>query len=296
MSSTSNKPVPNYVKFVIGGLSGMSATMFVQPLDLVKTRMQISGEGGSAKLYKNSFEAVTTILRTEGVTGIYAGLSAGLLRQATYTTSRMGIYQSLSDHFSNNNAVSLGFLQKASIGVFSGGVAAFFGTPTEVALIRMSTDGKLPAAERRGYKNAFDAIFRIAKEEKVTALWNGAGPTVIRAMVVNGAQLASYSQAKENLLATNYLKEGILLHFCASMISGLITTIASMPVDIVKTRVQRSSQPTNAGKVFGNIIKNEGILSLWKGFTPYYARLGPHTVLTFIFLEQFNQIYKKYLA
>jgi len=33
-----------------------------------------------------------------------------------------------------------------------------------------------------------------------------------------------------------YFKENILLHFIASMISGLITTAASMPVDIAKTR------------------------------------------------------------
>lgn len=36
---------------------------------------------------------------------------------------------------------------------------------------RMSTDGKLPVDKRKGYSNAFNAIFRIAKEEKVTALW-----------------------------------------------------------------------------------------------------------------------------
>ena len=64
-------------------------------------------------------------------------------------------------------------------------------------------------------------------------------------MVVNGAQLASYSQAKEVIVQNGYLDEGIRLHFCASMISGLLTTIASMPVDIVKTRVQKSSGHTN---------------------------------------------------
>jgi len=248
MSSTTQSQqvlVPNYAKFAMGGLAGMSATLFVQPLDLIKNRMQLSGEGGKAKMYNNSFHAATTIIRTEGVTGIYAGLSAGLLRQATYTTARMGIYNSLLDHFSENNTKHMGFFQKAGLGIFSGGVAAFIGTPTEVALIRLSTDGNLPAGERRGYKNAFDAIFRIAKEEKVTALWKGAAPTVLRAMVVNGAQLASYSQAKENLVATKYFQEGILLHFCASMISGLVTTVASMPVDIVKTRVQRSSRKIN---------------------------------------------------
>merc|ERR1712127_630435 len=162
--------------------------MFVQPLDLVKNRMQISGEGGSKKLYKNSFDAFKTIIRNEGVKGIYTGLSAGLLRQATYTTTQMGIFSSLIEKYSKNGTVPLNFFQKAAIGLFSGGVAAFVGTPTEVALIRLSTDGQLPVDQRRGYKNAFDAIFRIAREEKVTTLWKGAAPTVIRAMVVNGAQ------------------------------------------------------------------------------------------------------------
>ena len=159
----------------------------------------------------------------------------------------------------------------------------------------MTADGKLPPAERRGYKNVFNALVRITKEESLGTLWKGATPTVMRAMVVNGAQLASYSQAKEQLLTYSFFQEGVFLHFCASMISGLVTTIASMPVDIVKTRVQKASGNTNALNIFFDVVKKEGVLSLWKGFTPYYARLGPHTVLTFIFLEQFNVLYKKYL-
>lgn len=47
-----------------------------------------------------------------------------------------------------------------------------------------------------------------------------------------------------------------------------------------------------AGDVLRRVINNEGFFSLWKGFTPYYFRLGPHTVLTFIFLEQMNKSYK----
>lgn len=47
--------------------------------------------------------------------------------------------------------------------------------------------------------------------------------------------------------------------------------------------------------VLGKILKNEGVFALWKGFFPYYFRLGPHTVLTFIFLEQMNGAYNKYV-
>lgn len=46
--------------------------------------------------------------------------------------------------------------------------------------------------------------------------------------------------------------------------------------------------------VLVKVIRYEGFFSLWKGFTPYYARLGPHTVLTFIFLEQMNKYYRKF--
>lgn len=46
--------------------------------------------------------------------------------------------------------------------------------------------------------------------------------------------------------------------------------------------------------VFVRVIRQEGIFALWKGFTPYYFRLGPHTVLTFIFLEQFQKLAKNF--
>lgn len=47
--------------------------------------------------------------------------------------------------------------------------------------------------------------------------------------------------------------------------------------------------------VLTKVVRNEGVFALWKGFTPYYARLGPHTVLTFIFLEQLNSAYNTYV-
>lgn len=77
----------------------MGATTFVQPLDLVKNRMQLSGAGGGKKEYKNTFDALSKILKAEGVTGIYKGLGAGFMRQATYTTTRLGVYTGLNDSY-----------------------------------------------------------------------------------------------------------------------------------------------------------------------------------------------------
>lgn len=301
MSEEKVKTIPNSIKFLFGGLAGMGGTCVVQPLDLVKNRMQLSGEGGTAREYKTSLHAIRGIIQKEGVLAMYTGLSAGLLRQATYTTTRLGIYTWLFEKFSGKDGKPPGFFMKAALGMTAGMAGAFVGTPAEVALIRMTADGRLPLAERRNYKNVFDSLFRIVKEEGVLTLWRGAIPTMGRAMVVNAAQLASYSQAKQLLLDSGYFRDNVFLHFCASMISGLVTTAASMPVDIAKTRIQNMKtidgkpEYTGAVDVLAKVVRKEGFFSLWKGFTPYYARLGPHTVLTFIFLEQMNYMYKKYV-
>ncbi|CAJ0951456.1 unnamed protein product, partial [Mesorhabditis belari] len=294
------KTIPNAVKFAFGGLAGMGATVFVQPLDLVKNRMQMSGIGGKSE-YTSSAHAIKSIMKNEGLFALYNGLSAGLLRQATYTTTRLGVYTWLFEMVSSKSTTAPSFFTKAGIGMAAGAVGSFVGTPAELALIRMTSDGRLPVEQRRNYKSVFDALFRTVKEEGVLTLWRGCGPTVMRAMVVNAAQLATYSQAKQAFLDSGYVQDGIFCHFLASMLSGLATTIASMPVDIAKTRIQSmriidgKPEYKNAFDVWGKVIKNEGVLALWKGFTPYYFRLGPHTVITFIFLEQLNTAYYKYV-
>lgn len=66
-------------------------------MDVLKNRMQVSGIGTKVKEYKTSFHAASAILKNEGVTALYAGLSAGLLRQATYTTTRLGVFNVLTE-------------------------------------------------------------------------------------------------------------------------------------------------------------------------------------------------------
>lgn len=310
MSQPSNPPksdapakkAPPYMKYILGGSSGMGATLFVQPLDLVKSRMQIAGAGSGKKEYRNSFHCLQSVISKEGPLAIYKGLSAALLRQATYTTGRLGVYTNLNEEYRNRYGGNPNLISSMVMGVIAGAIGAFIGTPAEVALIRMTADGRLPEAERRNYKGVFNALGRMTREEGILALWRGCIPTMGRAMVVNMTQLASYSQFKSYFRnGPLKMEEGIFLHFCASMLSGLLTTIASMPLDIAKTRIQNmksiDGKPEYRGTtdVLVRVIRHEGVFALWKGFTPYYFRLGPHTVLTFIILEQLNSNYNKYV-
>ncbi|EPB66419.1 hypothetical protein ANCCEY_14492 [Ancylostoma ceylanicum] len=43
--------------------------------------------------------------------------------------------------------------------------------------------------------------------------------------------------------------------------------------------------------VFLKVLRKEGVFAFWKGFTPYFLRMGPYTVLSFMFLEQLNAAY-----
>lgn len=73
----------------------MIAISIVQPSDLVKTRMQLMKEEKNV-----SFLGVAkSILANEGVRGFYKGLTAALLRQATYTTGRLGVFNGLMDMY-----------------------------------------------------------------------------------------------------------------------------------------------------------------------------------------------------
>jgi len=71
------------------------------------------------------------------------------------------------------------------------------GNPADLALVRIQADSTLPVEERRGYKNVFDAFYKIVKDEGVAALWRGSTPTVIRAIVINVAMLGPYDEIKE---------------------------------------------------------------------------------------------------
>ena len=83
--------------------------------------------------------------------------------ESCYFTSFAGIYTWLFENLSGKDGAPPGFFVKAGIGMAAGCCGAFVGTPAEVALIRMTSDGNLPASQRRNYKNAFEALVRISE-------------------------------------------------------------------------------------------------------------------------------------
>ena len=166
----------------------------------------------------------------------------------------------------------------------------------------MQADGRLPVDKRRGYTNVFNALVRIAREEGPLTYWRGATPTVSRAIVVSVTQLATYDQFKSILKQQAGFVEGLPLHFSASLLSGLVYSFASLPLDTAKTRMQNQRPVdgkllyTSTLQTMAGIAREEGLSSLWKGFTAYFARGGGHTIGMFIFLEKYRVLVEQYYA
>jgi solute carrier family 25 (mitochondrial oxoglutarate transporter), member 11 len=182
------------------------------------------------------------------------------------------------------------------IGLVAGGIASFVSNPIEISMVRLYIDGSLPAAQRRGYRNIFDALATITRDEGTRTLWRGAQPTVLRSMVVNAVQLGVYDQAKETL-ATHTGVEGVPLHLAASTLSGFCYSITTLPIDNCKSKMQAqhaapdgSLAYTSIPQAIVRVARTEGAAALWAGFLPYFCRCAGHTVGMFLAYEQIKKV------
>ena len=263
----------------------MTATTVIQPIDMVKVRLQLAGEGARNTARPTPLQITREIIADGKVLDLYNGLSAGLLRQAVYTTARLGFFDSFMNALTARaqaKGEGIGFKERAAAGLTAGGLAAMIGNPADLALIRMQSDGLKPKPERANYRSVIDALTRISKAEGVGALWAGAFPTVVRAMALNFGQLAFFSEAKMQLKAKTELSARTQT-LSASAIAGFFASFFSLPFDFVKTRLQKQSRGPD-GKFpyqsmvdcFRKVAKEEGLLRFYRGFGTYYVRIAPH--------------------
>lgn len=276
--------------FVNGGLAGMTATTVIQPVDMIKVRLQLAGEGIKEGPRPTPLSITRDILKQGKVGDLYTGLSAGLLRQAVYTTARLGFFDTFMQKLTRRAEASgkkVGFAERAGAGLTAGGLAAMVGNPADLALIRMQSDGLKPAAERANYRSVVDALARISKNEGITALWAGCNPTVVRAMALNFGQLAFFSEAKNQLKGSSLSARNQTL--TASAIAGFFASFFSLPFDFVKTRLQKQTKRPDGTlpyrgmwDCFKKVTKEEGILRFYRGFGTYYVRIAPHAMVTLI--------------
>jgi len=300
MGSTGENKVQKYILTVNAAIVSEILTF---PLDITKTRLQLQNELNINQVlktqiqYRGTVRTALGILREEGISGIYAGLPPALLRHVVYSGIRIGLYEQIkdivkgdSDHFS--------LWKKIVAGAASGAIGQLIASPTDLVKVRLQAQrrnmlqtkllGKEPVVKYTGTFHAFSTIY---KEEGFVKLWRGVAPNVYRAALVNLGELATYDQSKEWLVKSNLLGgDNLISQSFAGLASGLAATITSCPADVVKTRMMNQAADQklyiNSLDCLIKSVKAEGVLALYKGFFPTWARLGPWQLCFWITYEQ----------
>lgn len=281
MASESKASTKRVGKWYFGGIASAMAACGTHPLDLLKVHLQTQQEAKVGFLTMG-----VRVFKSEGVMGLYNGLSASLGRQFTYSLTRFAVYEIVKARLTENGR-TMPFYEKVLLAGASGALGGFVGTPADMINVRMQNDMKLPRELRRNYRHVFDGAWRVVRDEGATKLFNGAVMASSRAVLVTIGQLAFYDQIKYMLLKTGHFSDNLTTHLTASFLAGAIATAITQPFDVMKTRLMNAKpgQYPNMAACARDVAST-GPLGFFKGFVPAFVRLGPHTILTFVFFEQ----------
>lgn len=286
---------PQWIRFIAGGMASATAEIATLPIDCTKVRLQAqrSAHGGTPQ-YNGMIDAARKIALEEGPTGLWKGVTPALLRQVSYTSICMVLYEPLRDLFgaNGNNRKEIPFINKFLAGGCAGAIGISLANPVDVIKVRMQADrsGQL-------YRGVGDAFTKIYQREGFRGFLRGMPPNIKRGFIVNAAELGTYDHSKEFFISRGILSDGVFAHTGASCVAGFAGAAASNPIDVLKTRLM--SQPTDAsgkGKLYTSMLdcasktfREGGVTAFYKGFIPNWMRKAPWCVLFFVTYEKYRE-------
>ncbi|CAH1100938.1 unnamed protein product [Psylliodes chrysocephalus] len=297
------------MEFILGASAAMGACFFTNPLEVLKTRMQLQGElkakGKHPVHYKNVFHAVYNIAKNDGVLALQKGLVPALWVQLFLNGMRLGTYQFANNHNilkdKNGNLI---FTNTVIVSGIGGTLGQVMSSPMFLIKTHLQTQAATAIAvgHQHQHQGTWNALKTICKQNGVKGLFRGVSASIPRGAIGSISQLLGFDYSKQMLLKYEYFKDKkILTAFLSSMVGGVGISITMTPFDLIMTRLY--NQPIDAsGKgllytsymdCVSKIYKTEGISAFYKGVGPMYLRLGPHSVLCLMFWDQLNAIYLK---
>jgi len=282
---------------VVSASSGAVATAFVvAPFDVVKTRIHIEPTSSPRRV-------LTTVLRQEGVGALWSGLRPSLLM----TVPASVIYFSAYEHIRMAVASDERGSEEIAPVLAAAGAKLLASTataPLELMRTRMQADRALA---RQGMVGGATALVR---REGASALFKGLGPTLIRDVPFSCVYWLGYERLKRLLVEAQPPQQQpqevpLSASFAAGGLAGAAATLLTMPLDVVKTRMQVASAevsvsgpllcplqsaagvPTPTRGVVGGggalstaammarIARLEGPLALLAGTVPRLAKMAP---------------------
>ncbi|CCW68014.1 unnamed protein product [Phytomonas sp. Hart1] len=300
-----------------GALASCFAVVFSNPLDTMRTRMQLQGQlcrsGQYQVIYRNIIQGMLRVAREEGLLALQKGLGSSILWQISQNGVRIGLYPALKE--------DIGYLLNSEDSLLTcattGGLCGFIGTglasPFMLVKTRLQSQHNNTIGEngqtlqrssigqQHHYKGICDAFRTIYRENGILGWWHGSSISVFLGVTASILQLTAYDRLKFYICEYANLKSSdIRVHALSSILSTCIMILFLNPIFLISTRVYNN--PLKGGgegllSLFPTIVKTfrvEGIRGMYKGSTAYGMRSVPHFLFTFIALEQLRSFREKY--
>jgi len=269
MAGSSN--VPSWKLFVAGAIGGIVETIVVQPLDFVKTRLQLN-EGSNQWLFK----AMRSVIKEGGLLRFYRGLLPELVGNLPTTSVMLSTAEIAKRFLTEQNGGVCNTYIAAISGIVSGYAESIVTTPFQVVKVRMQAKEHLGS-----YANSVHCLNRIIKTEGISAFMIGLGPSFWRNCSWNSVYFACLYKIKKSLPTATTTFGDVLSSLVAGSVSGGVACCVYAPFDVIKSRFQ--SQVYEPGvkpkyrqytlQTIRYIWKHEGLGALYKGLTPALVRM-----------------------
>lgn len=271
--------------FAAGALSGACSTVVLQPLDLIKTRLQ---QSPNSSLY----QAAKVIAKTEGISGFWTGVTPSLWRTVPGIGLYFSCYHSLSSCVTTDNQ-PLTSTQSLTIGTFSRVIAGSLLIPVTVIKTRWEAGGDTFKYRGHGMISALRSIFRA---EGLRGLGSGLVPTIVRDAPFAGIYLLFYNRLKQTSFVTDIHDPNTrsLALFLSGLVAGAAATVVVQPADVIKTELQLRQGRVTQVEVAKIILRERGARGFMVGLVPRVVRKSLMSAMSWAVYERVaDQMLKK---
>ncbi|XP_019874771.1 mitochondrial 2-oxodicarboxylate carrier [Aethina tumida] len=273
-----------------GGSAGFVEVLIMQPLDLVKTRLQIQTvkDKNDPRYYKGIFDCFAKMYKNEGLGSFWKGILPPVLAETPKRATKFFCFEQFKQFFMFGSPTPTP-LTFSLAGLGAGTVEAILVNPFEVVKVSLQAN----RAKTTEQPSTWAVTREIARTQGLgfKGLNKGVTATIGRNGVFNMIYFGFYHSVKGYLpeykdpVAEFFRKIGI------GFVSGTIASCVNIPFDVAKSRIQGPQPVPGQIKYRGTfqsmalVYKEEGAAALYKGLLPKVLRLGPGGAIMLVVYE-----------
>lgn len=189
--------------FCAGGFSGLFATMFTYPFDIMRTQFAIQGTN---KKFTSILNFVYHIYRNKSVKGLYAGISPALIGIFPYMGLNFAIYEKMKYVMSNSD--NHNFIKNGISGAISGGLSKFIVYPLDTIKKRMQVQVLENQVQGSSPTPRYISIWHCVKStityEGYIGFYKGIVPTTLKSVLATAITFTTYDIISNELKNREY--------------------------------------------------------------------------------------------